>query len=309
MQSLKNKSLENKSLENKSLENKIKDIVRSKLGKSELSEVVEYAMFPAGKLFRPKLCLALAADAGEPGPDHYLLAAAVEAHHAYSLAHDDMPCMDDDSFRRGKPSTHVRFGEWKALLAGDALLNLSYELLADMGHPKAKNIIAMFARMTGAQGLILGQYIDLSGQNKELSETLYMHELKTGRLIQFALAASALLSGAPMGEESALELGKSMGINFQLLDDLGELVDEARGHEENVNAFLNGQAPESLKLVDSYNSAVFDILRAHGLRELESMYAKFLGKTRDKILPGLKAVCGQSGLSENAVREIFSRAL
>ncbi|MEX0798701.1 MAG: polyprenyl synthetase family protein, partial [Bacteriovoracaceae bacterium] len=137
------------------LENKLLTIFKSRVENDQLGQILEYAMFPAGKLFRPKLVLALAQDLGEALEDHYLLSAAIEAHHAYSLVHDDLPCMDDDNVRRGRPSVHKQFGEWQALLAGDGLINLSYQLLSEMSSPEAARIIRNFAQMMGAKGLIL----------------------------------------------------------------------------------------------------------------------------------------------------------
>ena len=102
-----------------------------------MKEVYEYCVLPPGKLFRPKLVYAIAKDLSEKTnlqitQNHKYLASFVEVHHAYTLVHDDLPCMDDDDFRRGKPSAHKAYGEWKALLAGDGLLNVSYELLSKL---------------------------------------------------------------------------------------------------------------------------------------------------------------------------------
>ena len=143
------------------IEEKLLSIFKDATVNDELSSILEYIMFPAGKLFRPKLALAMAQDLGELNEDHYLLSCAIEAHHAYSLVHDDLPCMDDDDERRGRPAAHIKFGEWKALLAGDSLINLSYQFLAQMSSDKGKELILDFSKMMGAQGLILGQFLDL----------------------------------------------------------------------------------------------------------------------------------------------------
>lgn len=291
------------------LESKIQELVNSRLGEEQLSQIIAYAMFPAGKLFRPKLVLALAKDLNALTEDHYLLAAAIEAHHAYSLVHDDLPCMDDDDFRRGKLSAHKKYGEWKALLAGDAMINLSYELLADISSPKAKDIIAQFSRMMGAQGLILGQFIDLSHQKKTFSQTLFMHELKTARLIQFSLLASLSLSESSIAREEIENLGKFLGINFQLLDDLGELTEEVDDHEDQVNAFLNYDANEVLAKALKYNESIFATFEKHKLSELGSMYSSFLEKTLRKIEQGKLSVSKKTGLDPQAFEALFRRPL
>lgn len=284
------------------LENKIRESVAKFSGQGELAQIIDYAMFPAGKLFRPKLVMAIALDLNEISEDHYLLASAVEAHHAYSLVHDDLPCMDDDDIRRGKASTHKKYGEWKALLAGDALINLSFELLANMESQASKEIIADFSKMMGSRGLILGQFIDLSHENKSFEDTLLMHELKTARLIQFSLAASLALSSSAKAvevpREEILEAGKIIGINFQLLDDLGELLDTTDSHEEEVNAFLNYKASDVLDLILSNNQKILSITKERNLENLEKMYREFLAKTSAKIKPGMDLVCSRTGLAE-----------
>lgn len=291
---------------NESLESKLKDIVQSKLAQDELSEIMLYSMFPAGKLFRPKLCLGMASDAQGQSEDHYLLAAAIEAHHAYTLVHDDLPCMDDDDIRRGREATHKKYGEWKALLAGDALLNLSFELLASIKNVKSAQIISSFASMMGSQGLILGQFIDLSHERKDFERTLLMHELKTARLIQFSLEGSLALTESPIDPKKVSLLGKLMGINFQLLDDLGELTEEVDEHEKQVNAFLNYGASSVLETVRTYNSSIHEILQELSLDSLEEIYRGFLRKTETKIYSSIKSVSRSSGLSEDEIMSLFS---
>lgn len=285
------------------LEKIIKELVTERTKDSELSEIIEYIMFPAGKLFRPMLAISLAKDLHKESKDHHLLAAALEAHHAYSLAHDDLPCMDDDDERRGRPAAHIKYNEWKALLAGDALINLSFELLAAMDSPKSKDIIRSFAKMMGAQGLILGQYIDLSLEKKSWEQTLRMHELKTGRLIQFALSASHELSDGSI--EGIDELGTLMGINFQLLDDLGELTEDIDAHEMNVNAFVNFNAKEVFQTVLENNQKIFNVLRGQELSNLLKVYEEFLRKTLTKVQSAPGKIESACGLSESELKEII----
>jgi geranylgeranyl pyrophosphate synthase len=204
---------------------------------------LDYAVRPPGKLFRPKLLEALARDAGVSHTQDILtLGCALEIHHAYTLVHDDMPCMDNDLTRRGKPATHVAFGEWKALLTGDALLIASLAELERLKTPQAALIRRLFHWSTGAKGLILGQWIDLGLEAARSPELLMrMHELKTARLMQIAaIGARALKGTLTLAELKAqLRFGSSTGLAFQLLDDLDDLcVAELSPHESAVNPFV-----------------------------------------------------------------------
>jgi geranylgeranyl pyrophosphate synthase len=219
-------------------------------GFGDLAAVMEYAVLPAGKLFRPNLVQCLAEDLGNNfTPDHLQLALAIEIHHAYTLVHDDLPAMDNDLMRRGKPSTHARFGEWQAILAGDALLILSFKELLRIRHPHAHQLHRLFTWASGARGLILGQYLDLKAQGKlTFPETLRVHELKTGRLIQAVTLGSLLLSRDKHSTADYIRfmrLGRDIGVAFQLMDDEQELASGISSHEEEINAFI--QAPAAAK--------------------------------------------------------------
>lgn len=287
------------------LENKLFGLFKSRVEESSLGQILEYAMFPAGKLFRPRLVLALAQDLGKQTEDHYLLSCAIEAHHAYSLVHDDLPCMDDDDVRRGRPSAHKQFGEWQALLAGDALINLSYQFLAEMKSPRAKEIIASFSKMMGAQGLILGQFTDLSQKEKTFEETLLMHELKTARLIQFCLEASrALCENEEVSGPEVLELGRAIGVNFQLLDDLLELTEQTSSHEGKVNAFLNYNSSTVVQRIFEGNDRIFQLAKAKGLKNLFGEYNTFIQKTVAKIAKKQSLVLQRSGLKERDLEKL-----
>ncbi len=206
-------------------------------------EVLHYAVLPAGKLFRPRLLEALATDLHADMEEILPWGCALELHHAYSLVHDDLPCMDNDLVRRGKPSTHVQFGQWRALLAGDALLALSYATLEELTHMQAPLLRKLFHWATGAQGLILGQWIDLAGGAPDPARLMRMHELKTARLMQLACAGAFVLADVD-GLKAPLRLGASIGLAFQLLDDLDDISSpEHAPHEDEVNPFL--LAPEA----------------------------------------------------------------
>jgi farnesyl diphosphate synthase len=194
---------------------------------AQLGEAMRYAVLDGGKRLRPLLVLAAAeAVAGHAGAA-LRAACAVELIHAYSLVHDDMPCMDNDVLRRGKPTVHVQFGEATALLAGDALQALAFELLApaDAGVPESTQarLCRLLAGAAGHAGMAGGQAIDLAAVGRSLTEDelRHMHRLKTGALLQ-----ASVMMGAACGEPSARALagletyGRALGLAFQVVDDI-----------------------------------------------------------------------------------------
>ena len=193
-----------------------------------LGEAMRYAVLDGGKRVRPLLVLA-AAEAVQGHAEAALRAAcASELIHAYSLVHDDMPCMDDDVLRRGKPTAHVQFGEAQALLAGDALQALAFELLTPDGDavPPAMQaeLCRLLARAAGAQGMAGGQAIDLASVGKPLTEPQLraMHKLKTGALLQASVDMGAACGvGVPLAARGALrDYGAAVGLAFQVVDDI-----------------------------------------------------------------------------------------
>ena len=196
-------------------------------GLLELNEAMRYAVLDGGKRLRPLLALA-ACEAVGGNPQSALRAAcAVELIHAYSLVHDDMPCMDNDVLRRGKPTVHVRFGQALALLAGDALQALAFELLtpgaSSFDTATQAQLCRMLAQAAGGQGMAGGQAIDLASVGRPLdSNQLHeMHRLKTGALLKVSV-----LMGAHCGQPSAATLvalsdyGEAIGLAFQVVDDI-----------------------------------------------------------------------------------------
>ncbi|NLY29331.1 MAG: polyprenyl synthetase family protein [Firmicutes bacterium] len=208
----------------------------------KLHQAMRYSTLGGGKRLRGLLAVASAKIAAKDRlhqvlPAAYRLAAAVEMLHAYSLIHDDLPCMDDDDFRRGKPSNHKVFGEAVAVLAGDALLTESFALLgrlADLGVPVevVVNIIREMAQAGGSRGLIGGQAVDLESEGKEIpEETLrYIHTHKTGALFRAVVRCGALLGGASEEElEAVTRYADCFGLCFQITDDILDVVgDEAK---------------------------------------------------------------------------------
>lgn len=207
-----------------------------------LHEAMRYSTIGAGKRLRALLAIAAAQMvAGDKFPliegATYRFAAAAEMLHAYTLIHDDLPCMDDDDFRRGKPSNHKVFGEGLAVLAGDALLTETFVLmmqLVDMGIP-AKTVITLtkeLAMAAGSQGLIGGQAVDLASEGQAIDHEVleYIHTHKTGALFKAVLRGGALLAEASSKElEAVTGYAECFGLCFQITDDILDVVgDEAK---------------------------------------------------------------------------------
>ncbi|MBV7543337.1 polyprenyl synthetase family protein [Acidovorax sp. sic0104] len=204
-----------------------------------LGDAMRYAVLDGGKRLRPLLVLAAyeaacsSAGAGAAAFDDAALraACAVELIHAYSLVHDDMPCMDNDILRRGKPTVHVRFGEAQALLAGDALQAFAFELLTpdDSTTPAATQaaLCRLLARAAGSAGMAGGQAIDLASVGIALTEDQlrHMHRLKTGALLQGSVLMGAVCGHAAQPAYKALsDYGAAMGLAFQVVDDILDVV-------------------------------------------------------------------------------------
>lgn len=207
-------------------------------GYDALWEAMRYSVMNAGKRVRPLLTLEFCRVHGGNPEDALPFACAVEMIHCYSLIHDDLPCMDDDDMRRGKPSCHKQHGESTALLAGDALLTRAFEItagsaLAGKSPSAAIKAVAALAQYAGVSGMIGGQVLDLSGEQEPLSaENLKkMHALKTGALIRCACTLGALCAGAgDDAAESAGAYGENLGLAFQMVDDILDVV----GDEQNL---------------------------------------------------------------------------
>jgi len=194
---------------------------------NRLIEAMRYTMLDGGKGFRPYLCYAVARLFRVDEAHAIRAAAAVEAVHCYSLIHDDLPAMDDDDMRRGKASLHMAFDEATAILAGDALLTLAFEILSDEAtHKEAGKRLALvnaLARAAGMRGMVGGQMIDLQSPDLDLDAggLTRLQKMKTGALISFAVEAGAILGGADESERHALAgYAHDIGLAFQIADDV-----------------------------------------------------------------------------------------
>ncbi len=191
-----------------------------------LHRAMHYSLFAGGKRIRPVLVLASAEAAGGEAADALNIACAFECIHTYSLIHDDLPAIDDDDLRRGRPTCHRAFGEAAAILAGDALLTAAFNMAARSGGRRksavAKCIVEM-SKAAGSTGMIGGQMIDIESEGKDILFPVleYIHIHKTGELILAAVRCGAVLGGAGKKELDALtRFGKSIGLAFQIADDI-----------------------------------------------------------------------------------------
>jgi farnesyl diphosphate synthase len=197
---------------------------------AQLGEAMRYAVLDGGKRLRPLLVLATAEAVGNEASSAAALraACAIELIHAYSLVHDDMPCMDNDVLRRGKPTVHVQFGEAQALLAGDALQTLAFEMLTPQDDSVSASVqaacVGLLARASGYQGMAGGQAIDLTSVGQRLGEDQLrqMHRLKTGALLLCSVhMGAACVPGVPAAVQEALSrFGQALGLAFQVVDDV-----------------------------------------------------------------------------------------
>ncbi|MFH1983646.1 MAG: polyprenyl synthetase family protein [Pseudomonadota bacterium] len=197
---------------------------------SRLRDAMQYSLLAGGKRFRPVLCLAAAEAVGNADRDVLIAACALECIHTYSLIHDDLPAMDDDDLRRGRPTCHRAFDEATAVLAGDGLLTLAFELLSDAAERSQQQnaarwcrVIHAVARGAGHAGMIEGQMRDMAaeGRRLDLDALEQLHRLKTGALIRVSVETGATLAGADPSCIAALSAyAEQLGLAFQVTDDV-----------------------------------------------------------------------------------------
>ncbi len=197
----------------------------------KIGEAMRYSLFPGGKRFRPVLCLAAAEALGAERKVAMPAACAFEMIHCFSLVHDDLPCMDDDDVRRGKPSCHKAYGEAMALLAGDGLNTWAFYVASQSPASAEANlrVVRELAEATGHPGMIGGQVIDLDGQHGivDAPQLLAIHRAKTGALIRGAVRCGAILGGADeAGLEALTGYGDRVGLVFQITDDILDAADD-----------------------------------------------------------------------------------
>lgn len=209
-----------------------------------LYDAMSYSLFAGGKRLRPMIMMMTAKMLGKPHETVLPFACAMEMIHTYSLIHDDLPAMDNDDLRRGKPTNHKVFGEAEAILAGDALLTKAFEIVSgydeegvDKGRVlRAINVLAVSA---GSEGMVGGQDIDIYGDLSDLEKLRFMHSLKTGAIIRASGVIGAILSGADEEEIKAIDgYCYNLGIAFQIQDDILDVL----GNEESLGKPIGSDA-------------------------------------------------------------------
>ena len=254
-----------------------------------LGDAMRYAVLDGGKRLRPMLVLA-ACDAVRGNEEAALRAAcAVELIHAYSLVHDDMPCMDNDVLRRGKPTVHVKYGQAQALLAGDALQALAFELLAPEGAAVPASVQAdlcrLLARAAGHAGMAGGQAIDLASVGRALGESQLreMHRRKTGALLQASVMMGAACGVPDATAQSGLAAyGAALGLAFQVVDDILDVTADSATLGKTAGKDAAQDKPTYVSLLGLECSAAFArellaqalaALAASGLRDTQALHA------------------------------------
>ncbi len=184
-------------------------------------ECMNYSLLSGGKRFRPLLSLLTAKALDKPMEDAFPMAAAVELIHTYSLIHDDLPVMDNDDFRRGRPTNHKVYGDAQALLAGDALLTMAFGALAESDSKNLKSALALLSEAAGPRGMVGGQVLDIAAQDPNEKLLAEIHKRKTGALIRVAVEGTAVLLGADTEKVKLLRTyGEHLGMAFQIADDI-----------------------------------------------------------------------------------------
>jgi geranylgeranyl diphosphate synthase type II len=255
-----------------------------------LLAAAEYSLLAGGKRIRPVLCLVSARLFGLERASAMPFAGALECIHTYSLIHDDLPAMDNDDLRRGKPSNHKQFDEATAILAGDALLTDAFALMASCAGDRIPadrvlRAISLIARAAGSPGMVGGQFLDMqytARQGVSIEELAAMHAMKTGAILRAACECGAVLAGADEGGVTALAAyGKSIGAAFQIMDDildetgteatLGKPVGSDAARNKNTYPSLLGlekskaaalaQADMAVQALDAYDAPQAELLR------------------------------------------------
>ncbi len=247
---------------------------------STIYDAMEYSLFSGGKRIRPVLCVACAEMFGN-GEDALPFACALEMIHTYSLIHDDLPCMDDDDLRRGKPTNHIVYGEAMAVLAGDSLLTLAFDTA--LNHSAVSPALAVegmkiLAESAGTEGMIGGQVIDLESEGKSVDSVtlMSMHIHKTGALIMAAAKMGALIGGGTKEDVLNMEkFARYIGVAFQIKDDvldvesttdiLGKPVGSDSDNEKTTFVSLYG-LEQSKKMLEDYTNKAIEVLDEYGER-------------------------------------------
>jgi len=279
------------------VENAMRGIYSEDSDIASLLDSEQYSLFAGGKRIRPALTLEFCKLFGGEEPAAIPFACAVEMIHTYSLIHDDLPCMDDDDLRRGKPTNHKVFGETIALLAGDSLLTGAFEVAAsntEAGADVSAMAVAYLANCAGRYGMIGGQVMDIEGEKRQLTldELLKLHSLKTGALISAACVLGALAAGVRLDDKAMKDVityAENIGLAFQIVDDildctgdeatLGKRVGSDAQHEKNT--FMSFYSVEEAQFyADRLTQDAIEAVRKYPESDMLCTLAEWLAKRK-----------------------------
>lgn len=242
-------------------DNRLRELLINETSRCEekLRESVLYAVFSGGKRVRPSLSFLTAEFCDIADDEVFELAAAIELLHSYSLVHDDLPCMDNDDFRRGNPTVHKKFGEAVAVLTGDALLNLTYEVLFNkcIKMPDCLNSALVIARAGGVDGIIGGQISEFVNAEFDTSLILQIEKKKTSSLIEAAILSVALLSHDNQKISALSEYARNLGLSFQICDDLLD-----KDKNEKVSLVTSSGESEARNLLSKLTEKAINAIKA-----------------------------------------------
>ena len=258
--------------------NKLSTVISSS---SLIDEAMRYSVLSNSKAIRPGLVMASGILNDNLTEDSLItLACSVELIHTYSLIHDDLPSMDDDDLRRGKDSSHIRFGEANAILAGDALHDLAFELIAtdlDMSDAAKVTAVNILARASGSSGMVLGQYLDIESEklnsNLELKDIEKIHSLKTGKLIRASILMGQLESSLDNEKQSMLsDFGSKIGLAFQIFDDILDETGDSSVLGKSAKSDIKNHKQTYVKVIGlEQSNFIADQLATESIGILDSM--------------------------------------
>lgn len=274
------------------IEEEMYDLVIRIQAPEQLKESMLYSLKAGGKRIRPLLVLAVCEMFNNKQKEAFTVGAAVEMIHTYSLIHDDLPSMDNDDLRRGKPTNHVVYGDALATLAGDALNTLSFGVLARMENVSSEKrieLINLLSIAAGAEGMVGGQVLDIDGEKRQLNltELEHVHVNKTGAILRFSIESGAVLSNATIEERKTLvEYAHHIGLAFQIQDDILDIVGtseqlgktagkDVESHKSTYPALLTINGAKQ-KLKEHYEFAIAALDNLEGNTSLLREFAEYI---------------------------------
>lgn len=260
---------------------------------SRTRDAMFYSLLAGGKRVRPRLLLALLKGYGKEESLGYPCAAAIEMIHTYSLIHDDLPAMDDDDLRRGRPTCHIAFDEATAILAGDALLSEAFGIVmkSECSAEIRGRLVELLSAYAGVDGMILGQTLDIAAERQPVSDIEALEEIhrhKTGKLLTLPLLCAAWLGDHPQDNEALQQIGERIGLSFQIQDDildvtrsrqeLGKSTSDEKNHKSTYVSLLGIEASQAL--ADRYYEEAMQQIK--GLHADTQELLSFLKELKDR---------------------------